>query len=243
MYSLKIIQILKKELKAKRLTYNDIAIHLKITEAGVKKLLSKNDISLNRFEHLCELIEKSTVEIFRMAYDSDVDSTQFTEQQVIFFIKNPHYFHFYMKLAYENKKPSFILNEYKLSSKSINLYLKKLEEFNLIKRHPYERLQVIGGIPLAINTSETELELMKYEIALEQLQLLKEQKSKNLSGAGLYLTEPEKDELIKKMLNILIEYSSVSRQNRKKENKSAKDCMIMSFVKDGSMFNKIIDLK
>lgn len=243
MNSLKIIQTLKKELKTNGYSYKDTAAHLKISEAGVKKLFSKNDISFNRLEQLCELLQKSTYEIIKISQDNDVDSHTFSEKQIKFFLIHPHYFHFYMKLAYEQKKPQKIQAEYNLSLKSLNLYLKKLEELNLIQRHPYDRLQIIGGIPLAIKTTGTELELMKYDIAIEQLKILKNKKSDDLSGAGLFLMNFEKTKLQEKILKTIIEFSSISRANRKKENSLAKEYNLMNFINDGSMFHKIIELK
>jgi transcriptional regulator with XRE-family HTH domain len=242
MNSLKIIQILKKELKSKGLTYKDISTYLKMSEAGVKKLLSKNDISFNRLELLCDLLQKSPSEIIKIAQDNGVESHSFTDKQIKFFLSHQHYFHFYMKLAYEQKKPQVIQSEFNLSNKSLNLYLKKLEELNLIKRHPYERLQIIGGSPLAIKTTGTELELMKYDIAIEQLKILKDKKSDDLSGAGLFLTDYEKEELLEKVLKTIIEFSSVSRTNRKKENQIAKEYNFMAFLNTGSMFDKIIEV-
>ena len=178
-----------------------------------------------------------------MAQDNDVDSHTFSDKQIKFFLIHPHYFHFYMKLAYEQKKPQIIQSEYNLSTKSLNLYLKKLEELNLIQRHPYDRLQIIGGIPLAIKTTGTELELMKYDIAIEQLKILKDKKSNDLSGAGLLLTDFEKESLLEKILKTVIEFSSVSRTNRKKENHLAKEYNLMTFINDGSMFHQIIEIK
>ena len=178
-----------------------------------------------------------------MAQDNDVESRTFSDKQIKIFLSHQHYFHFYMKLAYEQKKPQIIQSEYNLSTKSLSLYLKKLEELNLIQRHPYDRLHIIGGIPLAIKTTGTELELMKYDIAIEQLKILKDKKSDDLSGAGLFLTDIEKEDLQEKILQTIIEFSGISRTNRKKDNQLAKEYNFMSFINNGSMFHKIIEIK
>ncbi|MFZ3231679.1 MAG: hypothetical protein WA160_15835 [Pseudobdellovibrio sp.] len=243
MSSLKIIQTIKRDLKSKGITYKGIALYLKMTEAGVKKLLSKDDISFNKLELICELLQTSPVDILNIAEDSEVATHAFSEKQIKFFLNNIHFFHFFMKLAYEQKNPRIIQEEYKLSSKSLNIYLKKLEELGLIKRHPYDRMQIVGGIPLAVKTKGTELELVKYEIAFEQLQLMKAKKSNDLSGAGLFLTDLEKEEFLKKILEVVIGFSEVSRSNRKKESQMANEYNFMSFINDGSMFHKIIEIQ
>jgi len=47
---------LKNELKAKGLTYKDVADELDLTEASVKRLFSTEDISLRRLDSICELL-------------------------------------------------------------------------------------------------------------------------------------------------------------------------------------------
>lgn len=241
MSSMKIIQTIKKELKSKGVTYKDIALYMKMTEAGVKKLLSKDDISFNKLKLICDLLQISPVDLLSVVDESETETHTFSEKQIKFFLNNKQYFHFFMKIAYEQKNPRVIQAEYKLSAKSLSHYLKALENIGLIKRHPYDRTQIVGGIPLAIKTKGTELEMLKYEIAFEQLQNLKEKKSEALNGAGLFLTDVEKDQFLQKILEVVIDFSTTSRANRKKSNRLAKDYMFMSFLNEGSMFNKITE--
>lgn len=241
MSSVKIIQTIKKGLKSKGVTYKDIALYLKMTEAGVKKLLSKDDISFNKLKLLCDLLQVSPADLLDAADESETETHTFSEKQIKFFLNNKQYFHFFMKLAYEQKNPRVIQEEYKLSTKSLNHYLKTLEDIGLIRRHPYDRTQIVGGIPLAIKTKGTELEMLKYEIAFEQLQNLKEKRSEALSGAGLFLTDLEKEQFLEKILAVVIDFSTASRANRKKSNRLAKDHIFMSFLNEGSMFHKITE--
>jgi transcriptional regulator with XRE-family HTH domain len=243
MSSLKIIQTLKRDLKAKGITYKDVAAYLKMTEAGVKKLLSKEDISFNKLKLLCDLLQISPNDLLNSLDEFETETHTFTEKQVNFFLNNRHYFHFFMKLAYEQKNPRIIQAEYKLSARSLNSYLKKLEELGLIKRHPFDRTQIVGGIPLAVKTNGTELEFFKYEIAFDQLQIMKEKRSDSLSGAGFFLTDSEKEQFLGKLLGLVIDFSTTSRSNRKKENKLAKEYNFMSFFIGGSMFHKIVEIK
>lgn len=242
MSPLKVIQTIKKELKAKGITYKDIALYLKITEAGVKKLLSKDDISFNKLKLLCDLLQITPNELLNAVDKSDTETHTFTNKQIRFFLANQNYFHFFMKLAYEQKNPKIIQAEYKLSSKSLNGYLKKLEELELVKRHPFDRMQIVGGIPLAVKTKGTDLEFLKYEIALDQLMKMKEKKNDALSGAGFFLTDSEKEEFLQKLLALVIDFSTKSRSNRKKQNLLAKEFSFMYFLNDGSMFHKIFEL-
>lgn len=72
---------LKRVLKARRINYAQVASALELSEATVKRMFSKQDFSLQRFEQVCQLAEVSVTEVAR-----DVDSgkdfiSQLTEEQ------------------------------------------------------------------------------------------------------------------------------------------------------------------
>lgn len=52
-----IINTLKKLLKSKGLTYKDVASHLELSEAGVKRMFAQKDFSLSRLDDLCALLD------------------------------------------------------------------------------------------------------------------------------------------------------------------------------------------
>ncbi len=62
---------LKNELKAKGLTYKDVAEHLDLTEASVKRLFSTEDMSLRRLDSICELL---TIDLADLTGTNDSDS-------------------------------------------------------------------------------------------------------------------------------------------------------------------------
>ena len=72
---------LKRVLKARRINYAQVATALELSEATVKRMFSKQDFSLQRFEQVCQLAEVSVAELAR-----DVDNernyiSQLTEEQ------------------------------------------------------------------------------------------------------------------------------------------------------------------
>lgn len=250
MNTLKVIKVLKTQLKKNKITYNQVATQLKMTEAGVKKLFNKDDISLKKIEVICDLMNVSVLEIMKTSENEDVEAVTFNDKQVQFFLLRPQYFHFFMKLAYEQKNPTDIQNEFKLSARSLSQYLKKLEELGLIKRHPYEHNQIIGGIPLALNTKGTELEKFKFDIAQRLLNQLKQvnqlsdlPSDQPIKGAGFYLSQEQKEMFSAKAEAVILEYSGISRTNRKKPAGSGfSDCSFMSFIVNSSMFTQVTEL-
>ena len=239
----KVITVVKLELKKNKITYKQVAARLKITEAGVKKLFNKDDIGLKKLEVICDVLNMSLLEILKIAENENVDAVKFNELQVNYFLTKPHFFHFFMKLAYEQKSPRVIQDEFKLSAKSLMLYLKKLEELDLIKCHPNDHTQIMGGIPLALNTKGTELEKFKYDIALGLLKEMKTNMDSKLNGACFYLSHEQQVEFLEKLQAVVLDYSALSRAHRKKANDGKyKDCTFISYVVDNSMFNRIIEI-
>lgn len=237
-----LIKVIKSELKVQGITYLEVARYLKISEAGVKKLFGKDDLTLSKLNSLSQIINIPVMEIMKRAESDEVDVFRFDQKDIQFFLRSPQYFHFFMKLAYEQSTPKKIQEEFNLSNKSLMLYLKKLEDLGLIKRHPHDRTQILGGIPLAIKTTGTDLEKIKYDIALGILERMKKRVDPNLKGAGLFLSNEQVQDFEEKILSIILEYSEKSRSNRKRDKAKSKEYTFMSFLNSESMFNQITEI-
>lgn len=87
-----LVEALKKVLRARKLNYAQIARALKLSEATVKRMFSRNDFSLDRFEEICKLAEISMSDLAR-----DLDSersylTHLTAEQEKEIVDNPKLF-------------------------------------------------------------------------------------------------------------------------------------------------------
>ncbi len=60
-----LMDALKKALRAKRITYAEVARGLELSEASVKRLLSRGGLTLERFETICHVAGISMVELVR----------------------------------------------------------------------------------------------------------------------------------------------------------------------------------
>lgn len=76
--SKQIINTIKQQLKAHDKTYSDVATHLNLSEASVKRLFSKQDLSLSRLQAICELMEVQLLDVMFMARQQRVDIRQLT---------------------------------------------------------------------------------------------------------------------------------------------------------------------
>ncbi|ATE73054.1 helix-turn-helix domain-containing protein [Lysobacter capsici] len=61
--SLELVDALKRFLRAQDLTYRDLAVRLKLSEAAVKRMFSRRAMSLQRLEEVCEVLDIGLAEL------------------------------------------------------------------------------------------------------------------------------------------------------------------------------------
>jgi hypothetical protein len=66
-----LVSALKRCLKIKGVTYNNLALSMNLSESSVKRLFASNNLSLQRFEQVCEVIEMSIFDVGKMAREED----------------------------------------------------------------------------------------------------------------------------------------------------------------------------
>jgi DNA-binding Xre family transcriptional regulator len=85
-----IVDVLKKLLKSRGLTYRDLAARLKLSEASVKRVFANESFTLQRLEKVCLSLDISVGELVRMASaDGDSKSQYLTLAQEQALAANP----------------------------------------------------------------------------------------------------------------------------------------------------------
>lgn len=137
-----IIETLKRILKARKITYRDIAQQIGGSESGIKKIFSGRDCSLNKLLQICKAADVSFSDLIAACSQSRTfETVTLPEEQQTFFLQNPEYFHFYWRLAIERQELSEIVRSYKLTQQQQFRYLKKLDEFGLIELHAENKIR------------------------------------------------------------------------------------------------------
>ncbi|NIO40514.1 MAG: helix-turn-helix domain-containing protein [Burkholderiales bacterium] len=72
---------LKRVLKARRINYAQVAEALGLSEATVKRMFSKQEFSMHRFEQVCQLAEVKLIELAKEASSEKNYVSQLTEEQ------------------------------------------------------------------------------------------------------------------------------------------------------------------
>lgn len=76
-----LIRSLKTALKARGKTYADVAVHLGLTEASVKRLFSKQSFSLERLDQVCHLLDMEISDLVQLMNEQQQRLQQLTIEQ------------------------------------------------------------------------------------------------------------------------------------------------------------------
>lgn len=133
------IESLKAVLKAKQITYKELAQAVKLSESGLKKIFAAQDGSFQRLAQISRYIGISLSELIEENKTVDVG---FSQKQQTEFLKEPLLFQVYWMLVYERRKVDSIQDELKLNKTEAFRILRRLDILDLIKLLPGDRLRI-----------------------------------------------------------------------------------------------------
>ena len=137
-----LIKTLKQALKASRFTYADIARHLGMSEANVKRLFATESFSLHRLEAVCELLQLELADLFALYEESRDKIRHLTLEQeqelvsdiglllIAVSVRN--------RLSYED-----IVNFYTITETETIRYLARLDRLGIIDLLPGNRIKLL----------------------------------------------------------------------------------------------------
>jgi len=140
-----VIDTLKELLKAKGMTYHQLSKAINISEASVKRIFSNYTFTIDRIEQICEHLEVTLFDLFEIASQkNNEDVYEYSLEQEIFFVKNPHYLAFFDFLL-KGRTVNSILNRFNLSARQAEVYLAKLDSLALIECLGQNKYKLLCG--------------------------------------------------------------------------------------------------
>ena len=138
-----LISTLKRCLRAKGVTYRDVAAAIGLSESSVKRLFSEKTFSLQRLEEICRYLEMSIYELSRLAAAGDDHrSDRLTDEQETALAADPVLLsYFYLLLI--GWKPYRIGQRLKLDEAGQVRYLNQLDRLRLIELMPRKRARLL----------------------------------------------------------------------------------------------------
>ncbi len=130
-----IIQALKTCLKESNLTYADVAKSLHLSEASVKRIFSEENISLQRLDKICRLLNIEICDLTHRAEKQHEEIKELTEEQEAEFVKQPKL----LFVAY------MLLNDFDFNAITNNYNIEELEAIQLLAH--LDRIKFIDLLP------------------------------------------------------------------------------------------------
>lgn len=138
-----LVDTLKRCLRAKGLTYCDLADALGLSESSIKRLFSEKTFSLQRFEEVCRYLDMSVYDLARLAATHDDRRVDLlTDEQETALAEDPVLLTFYYLLLI-GWKPRRIAKRLKLDEPGQTLCLTRLDRLKLIELMPRNRVRLL----------------------------------------------------------------------------------------------------
>lgn len=123
---------IKKIMKKRGLDQQTLAKRLNVSLPTVRRVLTKDRLTVDRLVEICRILEISLNQLISMSLTEEMQHSFIDEKQEEFFSKQPHYY-LYLRYLGRGMTPQEIENEFKISKESTRKYLAKLESLGVIK--------------------------------------------------------------------------------------------------------------
>jgi transcriptional regulator with XRE-family HTH domain len=135
-----LVEALKRTLKAKGLTYADLAEGLSLSEASVKRIFSRGDFTLQRLEEVCRIARLDFTELAVAAVEESQGMTQLTAEQEEEIVSDPQLL-LVAWCAVNNWTFEQIVATYNLTQAECVRCLAKLDRIKIIELLPGNRIR------------------------------------------------------------------------------------------------------
>ncbi|MFW2373857.1 MAG: helix-turn-helix domain-containing protein [Gammaproteobacteria bacterium] len=136
-----LISTLKRELKARNMTYADVANGLSMSEANIKRLFASKRFTLDRLESICRLMNMDLIDLMRSYEESRNQITYLSHDQEKELVSN---IRLLLVAVCARNHLSFnqIIESYDISQAECIQYLARLDQLHLIELLPNNRIRL-----------------------------------------------------------------------------------------------------
>jgi DNA-binding Xre family transcriptional regulator len=129
----RIVASLKRMMKARAITYKELAGRIKLSEVSVKRIFSQSTLSLARLEQICQALDVSIQEIARLSGEQTADATESVSlEQESALAADPNLLACYYLIANGRTGPE-ICKELGVEEIKVRRWMVKLHSFGLVE--------------------------------------------------------------------------------------------------------------
>ena len=136
-----LIEVVKNALRERGLTYARVAEGLGLSESSVKRVFSQENLSLDRLEQICALMDLEIADLFELTRAAEKRITELTEEQEKVLVSDPKVLLIAI-LAINHWTAAVMLEKYRFSESELVALLVRLDRLGIIDLLPGNRIKV-----------------------------------------------------------------------------------------------------
>ena len=144
----RIVDLLKRRLKAHGVTYAQVATRMRLSEASIKRMFARGDFTLQRLEEVCRIVGMDFAELGRALSEEEAGATHLSVVQEQDIISDPKLF-LVALCAVGNWTLDQIVDTYAISRTECVGYLAHLDKLRIIELMPDNRIRPLIGRTLS----------------------------------------------------------------------------------------------
>ena len=137
-----LVEVLKRELRSRGITYAHVARKLGLSEASVKRMFSRRDFSLKRLDQVCQLASSEFSDLARALHQEENLISQLTFEQEKEIVSNPKLF-LAAVCALNHVGFEQIVATYDVSKAECIQLLARLDRLGFIRLMPNNRIKLL----------------------------------------------------------------------------------------------------
>jgi predicted transcriptional regulator len=140
-----LVDVLKRELRSRGITYARVARELRLSEASVKRMFSRRNFSLKRLDQVCELANSEFSDIARALHQEETLISRLSHEQEQEIVSNPRLF-LVAVCALNHVGFEQIVATYDLSRPELIQLLARLDRLGFIRLLPNNRIRLLVSL-------------------------------------------------------------------------------------------------
>ncbi len=142
-----IVNEIKRTLRERGITYEQVARHMKLSHASVKRLFANSSFTLERIDQICEFLGLELTELVEQMKDREAPVTQLTVAQEKDIVADMRLF-LMTWLILNRWRVEEIMQAFRFNEREVQQYLIKLDRLKIIELQPGNRarLRITGNL-------------------------------------------------------------------------------------------------
>lgn len=202
---------LKRALRKKNLSYRELGDAVGMSESGIKKIMSGDDVSLARLGAICRAIDVDLVELLSAAWSPPPAPVRFSAEQEAFLAAEPACHSFLEALLSYDFDVDAVMRDFELDRRSADHYVDRLEENELVRVTAEGRVKPAfadsGWLRYRAPDSEDKI------VAALRAALAGPRERRCVRNGRVRLTAKHLEELERELLDLLLRYQAIGTRD------------------------------